>query len=78
MQEWQRKNYVVINPANGMRVNCWVVYERSNGGFIATDYAGKSFYGNTWFEAYMNRSRNGRLFPILDNVVRGETVTAYI
>ena len=58
------KSRVIINPANGMSVNTWVVYERSNGGWIAVDHAGKSFYGSTEIDAVLHRARKGRVFPL--------------
>jgi len=59
------KSRVIINPANGMRVNTWVVYERhQSGGWIAVDHAGKSFYGRTEFDAVIARATKGRVFPL--------------
>ncbi len=58
---------VIINPANGMAVRTWIVYERpQSGGYIATDHAGKSFYGNTELEAVLHRARKGRVFSCMN------------
>ena len=43
---------VVINSANGMRRNTWIVYKRPQSfGWIAVDHAGKEFYGHTECDA---------------------------
>ena len=60
------KSRTIISPANGMRVNTWVVYQRQMGDYIAVDHAGKSFYGRTELDAVLNRACNGRVFPCLN------------